>query len=133
MNNELLNIIHPQEGCLTQGKLLDYLYNRLSDEEKYRVELHLVDCELCSEALEGLTGMENERIAVLLRQVKENLRLKFHKRIRRRKAYFHTSLALIVFIVILICIIAYFAYHFMIMRQQPAVVPQDSTHTEHFK
>lgn len=39
---------------LTQQELLDYNSGVLGSEEMYRMELHLNECELCSDALEGI-------------------------------------------------------------------------------
>lgn len=45
--------------CLALNELLDYANEKLSADERYRVEKHLLDCELCSLALEKLSGFEN--------------------------------------------------------------------------
>ncbi len=39
---------------LTQEELLDYANGVLSNDEMYRLELHLTECELCSDAIEGI-------------------------------------------------------------------------------
>ena len=39
---------------LTQHELLDYNKGVLGNEKMYRIELHLNECELCSDAIEGL-------------------------------------------------------------------------------
>ena len=46
--------IFEETGCVRQDALIRYRDNVLSDEEKHDVERHLVDCELCTDALEGL-------------------------------------------------------------------------------
>jgi tetratricopeptide (TPR) repeat protein len=47
------NIILQDTKCLTSDELLRYRDHRMSAEELHRAERHLVDCALCSEALEG--------------------------------------------------------------------------------
>ena len=47
--------IFEETGCVRQDALLHYRDNELSDEDKHDIERHLVDCELCSDALEGLS------------------------------------------------------------------------------
>ena len=47
-------IFSVSENCLTEDQLLLYLQNKLSPFEQHHVEKHLLDCELCSDALEGL-------------------------------------------------------------------------------
>jgi|GEM_PF-3317441 len=53
MSNKRGNIFN--EGkCLTAAELLAYAQGKLSGAEAHRAEKHLVDCEFCSEALEGI-------------------------------------------------------------------------------
>ncbi|MCF6352884.1 MAG: TonB family protein [Cyclobacteriaceae bacterium] len=44
---------------LTQLELLDYTNGVLGNEEMYRLELHLNECELCSDALDGMALVKN--------------------------------------------------------------------------
>src|SRR5687767_11258189 len=53
------NLIFSQSECLSPGQLAGYLNNKLSAQERRLVEHHLVDCPLCSEAVEGLATMDN--------------------------------------------------------------------------
>lgn len=47
--------------CLSEGDIQGYLGNRLSPEERHRVENHLLDCPLCTDALEGWELMAQEQ------------------------------------------------------------------------
>ena len=49
-----------QGGHLTQEELISYSRADLGIDEMYRLELHIIDCELCSTALEGI---ENSKFA----------------------------------------------------------------------
>lgn len=63
--------IFEETGCVRQDALIHYRDNELSDEDKHEVERHLVDCELCSDALEGLSmGVS----AALLDEVREDVK-----------------------------------------------------------
>ena len=42
-------------ACITHLQLKRYAENNLPAEEKHDIEKHLIDCELCSKALEGFT------------------------------------------------------------------------------
>lgn len=53
--------IFQKHQCLSEGDIQDYLGNQLSGEERHRVENHLLDCPLCSDALEGLALLEEDR------------------------------------------------------------------------
>ena len=46
---------------LTQTELLDYTHGVLGNEEMYRLELHLNECELCCDALEGTSLVKNPK------------------------------------------------------------------------
>ncbi|MCB0557439.1 MAG: zf-HC2 domain-containing protein [Lewinellaceae bacterium] len=48
-----MNSIFEKRSCLTQREVMQYLNDELSDEQRYDVENHLLDCELCSAAVEG--------------------------------------------------------------------------------
>lgn len=75
MNNNLKHTIHSQSDCLSEQQLFDYIDDKLSQKERHVIEKHLLDCELCADALEGLEitkdrtrisqikGVINERIA----------------------------------------------------------------------
>lgn len=54
MSDELKNIFNTGE-CLTQNELFDYLAGRLHGERLRKAELHIADCELCADAVEGLS------------------------------------------------------------------------------
>ena len=53
MRKSKIHIEHNREH-LSQSELWAYSHEELGVEEMYRLELHIIDCELCSEALEGL-------------------------------------------------------------------------------
>jgi len=44
----------PDDKCLTEQQLFDYIDGKLSAPEMHLAEKHLLDCNLCSDALEGL-------------------------------------------------------------------------------
>ncbi len=48
-----INKIFKERSCLTAAELEGYVRNTLKPRERNQVERHLLDCELCSEALEG--------------------------------------------------------------------------------
>jgi TolA-binding protein len=58
--NSRLNNIFTETDCLSPEILSAYAENRLSNEDRYLVEKHLTDCELCSDALEGISQVKNK-------------------------------------------------------------------------
>lgn len=52
----------PQDPCLTQDQILGYLDGTLSPQEQNACERHMVDCEMCSDALEGLQLVKDRAV-----------------------------------------------------------------------
>jgi tetratricopeptide (TPR) repeat protein len=61
MSNKVKNIFGSTD-CLSEQMLRDYAGKKLSPEKMHQVEKHLVDCELCSDALEGYLLMGDTEI-----------------------------------------------------------------------
>lgn len=59
MNNPLNKSIFAETGCIDRHTLLNYKDGLLLRSDMHDVEKHLVDCELCSEALDGLRIMSD--------------------------------------------------------------------------
>ncbi len=59
MSEELKHTIYSSTDCLSEKVLFDYIDNNLSQKERHNVEKHLLDCELCSDALEGLESLKD--------------------------------------------------------------------------
>src|SRR6186713_2783650 len=115
---EEYNDLFTTTQCPTQQRLLDYVQGRLTPEQQHEVELHLADCELCSEAVEGLAAFEKkEQIPGMLKQMKKQMLRKLRTRKRRKDqvAYF-TQLAIIVIVILFIVLAAFWTYHFVTHR-----------------
>jgi tetratricopeptide (TPR) repeat protein len=63
-------LFNPQNGCLTEQALFDYIDGRLSAPECHQAEKHMLDCAFCSDALEGLEQLKDRR-SVHVHPVKE--------------------------------------------------------------
>ena len=53
--------IFSETNCPSREVLLQYLHNELPHTEKHRIERHLIDCEMCSDELEGLKLLEKQK------------------------------------------------------------------------
>lgn len=53
------NKIFIQSSCLTNSEMIEYLSGKLSEKDKRRIEIHIADCEMCNDELEGLSNMKN--------------------------------------------------------------------------
>lgn len=62
MKKDLYNKIFAPSDCLPQQLLVGYLKGTLNEQQTHKVEEHLVDCEFCSEALDGLMLVKDESV-----------------------------------------------------------------------
>ncbi len=55
----------PRHVCLTEEEIARYLFHPLSQEERFRIEKHITDCDLCYDAVAGARqfGSEKELLA----------------------------------------------------------------------
>ncbi len=112
--NDHFTDIFTETACPTQDQLLAYVQGKLSPEERHEVELHLADCELCSEAVEGLSAIrEKEQIPAWLRQAKWNVLQKLRRKNRKKKKeHFYLYIAVIALMIIFLAIAVFWLYHF---------------------
>jgi TolA-binding protein len=62
MNNKIKHIdLFNRSGCISQDGMIKYLNDTLASEERHIVEMHLLDCELCADATEGLSSLDEEK------------------------------------------------------------------------
>lgn len=52
--------IFQEQECLSEATIQGYLSNRLSRDERHRVENHMLDCPLCSDAVEGFSMQKED-------------------------------------------------------------------------
>ena len=53
--------IFMKTGCLSEEMLMEYTSGKLSFAEKHEIEKHLIDCEMCSDAVEGLNMVSGKK------------------------------------------------------------------------
>lgn len=104
--------------CPPQQQLLDYVQNRLTAEQRHEVELHLADCEMCSEAVEGLSTIaQQDEIPAMVKVMKKQLLRKLRSRKRRKdQVTYYIQLAIIVIVILFILLAAFWTYHFFTKR-----------------
>jgi len=74
MSEDLKYNLYNPGDCIPEQTMFDYIDGRLSAKEQHAVEKHMIDCELCSDALEGLRLVKNRgRIAEINRAVRERI------------------------------------------------------------
>lgn len=74
MNSPNYKELFRETGCLSAEMLLRYRDGKLSQDEKHAAEHHLTGCELCSDALEGLSLSKSE---TALSDINESIRKRY--------------------------------------------------------
>ena len=82
MSDDLLDILSNSNKDVDNQKLMDYLSNKLSAEQKHEFEKTLLDSELESDAVDGLSQFKNKRDPV---EYAEELNRKLQKLLQKKK------------------------------------------------
>ena len=83
MNYDLLNILSNSNKDVDNQKLMDYLSDKLSAEEKHDFEKSLLDSDLENDAVEGLSQFKNKKDPLLFA---EELNQKLKQQLQKKKA-----------------------------------------------
>ena len=84
----------------TRDELIRYHHHAMSDDELHSMQMHLVDCELCSDALNGVAELAN---ASLLIDAGNDLRRRARrKNLLKKNIFSHNELIAILAVVFLI-------------------------------
>ncbi|MGZ4117491.1 MAG: energy transducer TonB [Bacteroidia bacterium] len=74
MSEELKHKIYSATECLSEQTMFDYIDNKLSAKERHIVEKHMLDCELCQDAMEGLELVKDRnRISIINKIIDERI------------------------------------------------------------
>ena len=76
-----VNNILEHTDCISEEMLLNYIADKLSPAEKHLVERHLVDCEMCADAVDGLRLLDAKKIP----SITSELNQKIQERISEKK------------------------------------------------
>ncbi|MFK8102214.1 MAG: hypothetical protein AB8G15_06815 [Saprospiraceae bacterium] len=55
-----MEVFLKRKQCLSQAEIMGYLKETCKEEKLYEIETHLLDCELCSSAVEGYASMHSQ-------------------------------------------------------------------------
>lgn len=112
MSDDLLNILSNSNKDVDNQKLMDYLSNKLSAEEKHEFEKMLVDSDLASDAIEGLNEFKNKKDPVAFaEQLNRNLQKQLQKKklVREKRRFKDGSwIYFTIALIIVILLIAFF-------------------------
>ena len=74
------NDIFTHTDCVSEEMLSKYIAGKLPPSEKHEVEKHLIDCEMCSDAVDGLTMMDSKRISSITSELNQKIRNRVEKK-----------------------------------------------------
>ncbi|MEO6288720.1 MAG: hypothetical protein ABIO76_02300 [Ginsengibacter sp.] len=109
MNVDLLKILSNSNKDIDNQKLMDYLSDKLSAEEKHNLEAAMIDSEMMSDALEGLEKFKNKKdVSGLVEQLNANLKNQLEKkkskklkRVIRDLPWLYVTIILILIIILI--------------------------------
>lgn len=111
--NVKLNTIFSKSDCPAEGILQKYLDGKLTHEQRHEVEKHLIDCEMCSDELEGLRLLNDpKRLNVVINSLNSRIDKKF--KIRQMNPFYNfvrIAAVILIFIVIGSLIMLYNHYN----------------------
>jgi hypothetical protein len=105
------NNIFEHTDCISEEKLLKYISNTLSPAEKHEVEKHLIDCELCSDAVEGLQMISDKK---KITRITAELNQKIEQRVEKKEVkviflkQYRTPLAVAASVILIVGLVWFF-------------------------
>ncbi|MBS1751156.1 MAG: hypothetical protein JST63_14755 [Bacteroidetes bacterium] len=115
MNNDLFNILSKAKD-IDQQKLLDYMQDKLSPEERYEIERLLIDADFESDAAEGLSQIKNKkRLPLVMSELNRRLIKKLSK--RRKHSLNKPGLSLMIPVVTTIIILFLIMMFYLLLKR----------------
>ena len=122
--NDRLNNIFSETDCLSADVLMAYAEGRLNAEERYQVKKHLTDCELCSDALEGLSLLKDKtKLPKLMAGINSTIAKRVDKK-EARVFRFDFRMRLAVAALIIIVLGFTFLFKYVFQEQKKDMVAQ---------
>lgn len=104
---------HPfdTEWHLSLTELQEYSRGKHSRADEHRIELHLMECRLCSDALNGLSELKDPmRLVNITRELHSRAK---HKNQYRKKIFSSIQLVSILLILLLLILIGFIGAYFL--------------------
>ena len=117
MSDDLLNILSDSNKDINNQKLMDYLSNKLSGDEKHEFEKNMADSEMLNDIVEGLEKFKNKKdLSILVEQLNSNLKKQLEKKKSKRLKRKIKELPWLYLSIILILILIIIGYIFIKSR-----------------
>ncbi len=98
--------IFTHSAHLTPEQMLNYLRHQLTKEETHNVERHLADCDLCSDALDGLRKLNADTSMLTITTELQKMARK--RKVQKRKIFSQLdliSLFAVIFLVLFLIVV----------------------------
>jgi len=122
-----VNNVFEHTDCLSDDMLVKYVSGKLSPAEKHKVEKHLVDCEMCSDTVEGLSTISDKnKIPEITSELNQKIQNKVEKKKEVKVVFiqqYRTQLAVAASIFLVIGLVWFF-------RNNMSMKEMDSTSSE---
>lgn len=123
MNNRLNNIFS-ETDCLSSEIFIAYAEGRLEADEKYLVEKHLLDCQLCSDAFEGISSLKDKsKLKPALEEISKKID-GYSKGRKTRVIYFDFRMRMAAAAVLLVFVGVTFLFRYYLVKQDKEMVAQ---------
>ena len=124
MSEELTYKLYSPTGCIPEQTMFDYIDNKLGPKEQHEVEKHMLDCELCADAMEGLRMVKDRsRIAAINQRISGMMAAPAEKKVVKMN-YYRISASIAAGIVLLIGSV--FMFRFLITNNEQDVAEMKS-------
>ncbi len=128
MSDSLNHKIFAETDCISEQTLFDYIDKKLSAKECHAVERHLLHCEFCSDALEGLEIVKNrKRIDIINQQINERFASSFPE---KKTIGFNYKVILSIAATVLLLIGGIFFFNLMNQKNEVAEFKVDEESAE---
>lgn len=119
-----LNNIFSATDCLSAEILIAYAENRLEADEKYLVEKHLLDCQFCTDALEGISSLKDKsKLKPALSELSKKID-SYSKERKTRVIYFDFRRSMAAAAVLVFLVGVTFIFRYYLLKQDKEMVAQ---------
>jgi hypothetical protein len=123
MSNSLNNIFS-ETDCLSSEILIAYAEDRIEADEKYLVEKHLLDCTLCSDALEGISSLKDKsKLKPILVEISKKID-GYSKGRKTKVIYFNFRRSMAAAAVLVVLVGVTFIFRFYLLKQDKDMVAE---------
>lgn len=135
MEDEFLNILSNKEDDIDHQKLIDYVSNKLSEEEKHDFELAMAGSKMLNDVVEGLEKFNNKKdVSRFVDQLNTNLKKQLDKRKAKKEKRKIKDISWLYFTIILILLLALIGFwmirkHLETEKTKPPLVAAKQTIT----